>query len=344
METLLFDAEAVEENARIGAVIEAVEDAFAAYERGDATMPPKSYIDLPQYNGDFRAMPAYLDVRESGASASQRDSSRAAGAWDAAGLKWVNSHPDNPAVHDLPTVMGTMIYSDPETAFPLAIMDGTVLTKRRTGAAAAVATDHLAVEGATSLGIVGAGAQAYAQLEAIAAVRPIESVVIADRNEDRRTAFVERFSDRFDVRAGSIAEAAGCGVLSTVTPVTEPIVPREAVGERTHVNAMGADAVGKHELEDAILADAKLVIDDYEQCTHSGEINVPWSRGVLSESDLYAELGEIVLGRKAGRTEGDGVTVFDSTGLAIQDVAAAHVVYEAATRGGEGEAVSLVSV
>jgi len=86
METLLFDAEAVEENARIGAVIEAVEDAFAAYERGDATMPPKSYIDLPQYNGDFRAMPAYLDVRESGASASQRDSSRAAGAWDAAGL------------------------------------------------------------------------------------------------------------------------------------------------------------------------------------------------------------------------------------------------------------------
>ena len=328
METLLFDTEAVESAARTEDVIDAVKDAFAAYERGNAIMPAKSYIDLPRYNGDFRAMPAYLD----------------AGAWDAAGLKWVNSHPDNPATHNLPTVMGTMIYSDPETAFPLAIMDGTVLTKRRTGVAAAVATDHLAIEGAHSLGIVGAGAQAYAQLEAIAAVRPIETVVIADRNEDRQAAFVDAFDGRFGVRSGSIAEAAGCDVLSTVTPVTEPIVPREAVGEHTHVNAMGADAAGKQELEVAILRDAKLVIDDYEQCTHSGEINVPWSNGALSDADVHAELGEIVVGSAAGRTSEDGITVFDSTGLAIQDVAAAHVVYEAATDTGNGEAVSLLSV
>jgi alanine dehydrogenase len=240
--------------------------------------------------------------------------------------------------------MGTMIYSDPETAFPLAIMDGTVLTRRRTGAAAAVATDYLAIEDADSLGIVGAGVQAGAQLEAIAAVRPIETVVIADRNERKQAAFVDRYADRFDVRPGSIAEAAGCDVLSTVTPVEEPIVPRETVGEHTHVNAIGADAAGKHELDDAVLLDAKLVIDDYEQCTHSGEINVPWSQGVLSEEDLYAELGEIVLGETAGRTIEDGITVFDSTGLAIQDVAAAHVVYETAIETGGGEAVSLLAV
>jgi len=151
METLLFDTETVERTARTDAVIGAVEAAFGAYERGDAIMPPKSYVDPPRYNGDFRAMPAYLDVRGTDA-----------GEWDAAGLKWVNVHPDNPSDHDLPTVMGTMIYSDPETAFPLAIMDGTVLTKRRTGAAAAVASDHLAIEDARSLGIVGAGVQASA--------------------------------------------------------------------------------------------------------------------------------------------------------------------------------------
>jgi len=328
MQTLLFDTDSVEEHARTDAVVDAVEAAFGAYERGDVVMPAKSYVDLPRYNGDFRSMPAYLD----------------AGDWDAAGVKWVNVHPDNPGEHDLPTVMGTMIYSDPETAFPLAIMDGTVLTKQRTGAAAAVATDYLAIEGAETLGIVGAGVQAYAQLEAIASVRPIESVVIADRNEGKQAAFVEAFADRFDARAGSIAEAAGCDVLSTVTPVEEPIVPRGAVGDHTHVNAIGADAAGKHELDDDILLDAKLVIDDYEQCTHSGEINVPWSAGVLSDADLHAELGEIVAGRKEGRTPADGLTVFDSTGLAIQDIAAAHVVYEEATRSGGGETVSLLSV
>jgi alanine dehydrogenase len=328
METLLFDTGDVESAARTEDVINAVEEAFAAYERGTAIMPAKSYIDLPRYNGDFRAMPAYLD----------------AGAWDAAGLKWVNSHPDNPTAHDLPTVMGTMIYSDPETAFPLAIMDGTALTKRRTGAAAAVATDHLAIEGARSLGIIGAGAQAYAQLESIAAVRPIETVVIADRDADRQAAFVEAFDDRFAVRPGSIAEAAGCDVLSTVTPVAEPIVSREAVGEHTHINAMGADAAGKQELEAAILRDAALVVDDHEQCTHSGEVNVPWNNGVLSDGDLHAELGRVVVGEAAGRTSEDGITVFDSTGLAIQDVATAHVVYEAGTDTGDGDTVSMLSV
>ena len=328
METLLFDTEAVESAARTEEVIDAVEDAFGAYERGNAVMPAKSYIDLPRYDGDFRAMPAYLDTGE----------------WDAAGLKWVNSHPDNPAAHDLPTVMGTMVYSDPETAFPLAIMDGTALTKRRTGAAAAVATDHLAIEGADSLGIVGAGAQAYAQLEAIAAVRPIETVVVADRDPPRQTAFVETFDDRFDVRPGSVREAAGCDVLSTVTPVAEPVVPRGTVGERTHINAMGADAAGKQELDVSILREAKLLVDDYEQCTHSGEINVPWGNGALSDAELHGELGEVVVGETAGRTDGDGVTVFDSTGLAIQDVAAARVVYEAATDTGDGVAMSLLSM
>jgi len=326
METLLLDPEAVEATATYPAVIDAVEAAFGAYARGDAIMPAKTYIDLPQYDGDFRAMPAYLHV----------------GDWDAAGVKWVNAHPSNPDRHGLPSVIGTMIYSDPETALPLAIMDGTTLTRLRTGAAAAVATRHLAVEGASSLGIVGAGAQAYTQLEAVAAVRPIETVVIADVDADRQRAFVEAFEDRFDVRAGSIAEAAGCDVLSTATPVESPIVPREALGEHTHVNAMGADAPGKHELDDEILLDATLVIDDYDQCVHSGEINVPWSAGTLSDADLHGTLGEIVSGTLPGREPDTGLSVFDSTGLAIQDVAAAHAAYERATEEGVGTGFELV--
>ena len=326
MQTLLLGPDDVRDNADLRSVIDAVAAAFAADWRGDTIMPAKSYIDLPKYNGDFRSMPAYVH----------------AGDWDAAAVKWVNVHTDNPTGHDLPTVLGTLIYSDPETAFPLAVMDGTVLTRLRTGAAAAVATDHLAVADADSLGLVGAGVQSYTQLEAIASVRGIERVVIADRNEDRQQAFVDHFADRFDVRAGAIADAAACDVLSTVTPVESPIVEREWLGEHTHVNAIGADAAGKHEHDDRTVLDATVVIDDYEQCTHSGEINVPWSEGVLSDEDIYGEIGAIVAGDLAGRKPDDGLTLFDSTGLAIQDVAAAHVAYGNAREDGEGTEFTLV--
>jgi len=326
METLLLDSADVDENAQMGDVVRAVEEAFAAYEEGRTLMPAKSYVDLPKYNGDFRSMPAYMAAED----------------WDAAGVKWVNVHPDNPEKFDLPTVLGTMIYSDPETAVPLAIMDGTELTMKRTGAAAAVATDHLAVEDATSLGIVGAGVQSYTQLDAIAQVRDIQRVVVSDVRDEAVERFVDVYGDAFDVERGEISDAAHCDVVSTVTPVEDPIVGAADVGDHTHVNAMGADAEGKHELANELLLDATIVIDDFEQCTHSGEVNVPWSQGVIDADDIYGEIGEIVTGVKDGRTPEDGVTVFDSTGLAIQDVAAAHVVYEHAFENDNGTAFELI--
>jgi len=328
METLLLDADAVDAHSPIAAVVDAVEAAFAAHGRGDTVMPPKSYVDLPQYDGDFRSMPAYLDADD----------------WDAAGLKWVNSHTENRRRHGLPTVMATMCYSDPETGFPLAIMDGTTLTTKRTGAAAAVATDRLAVRDARTLGLVGAGAQSYAQLDAILTVRPIETVVVADADPDRAVAFVETVRDRVDARVGSIPEAVACDVVSTVTPVSEPIVDAADVGDHTHVNAVGADAPGKHELADDLLTAAKLVVDDREQCTHSGEINVPYGEGRLTDDDVHAELGAVVVGEATGRTDADGVTVFDSTGLAVQDVATARVVYERASAAGAGVAFDLLGL
>jgi len=324
MESLLLGPEEVRDSTQLSEIIDAVEGAFAAYARGDVQMPAKAYIDLPQYNGDGRAMPAYVSADD----------------WDAAAVKWVNVHTDNPEDHDLPTVMGTIIYSDPETAFPLALLDGTTLTRLRTGAAAAVATRHLAIEDATTLGLVGAGIQSHAQLEAIAQVRDIETVVVSDVSDEAIAAFRERYGAEYEVREGTIEEAAACPVVSTTTPVREPIV--ESVGERTHVNAMGADAAGKQELVPEILQNAKLVIDDYEQCIHSGEINVPWGKGLLDDDDIHAELGDIVVGDAEGRTDDDSVTVFDSTGLAIQDVAAAHVVYERAAEEGAGTWFSLV--
>jgi alanine dehydrogenase len=324
MESLLLGPEDVRESTQLPAVIDAIEGAFAAYARDDVQMPAKSYIDLPQYDGDFRSMPAYVGADD----------------WEAAAVKWVNSHVHNPDRHDLPTVMGTVVYSDPETAYPLALLDGTVLTRLRTGAAAAVATRHLAPADAAALGLVGAGIQSYTQLEAIAQVRDIQRVVVSDVDEAAIAAFRERYGDEYDIQTGSIEEAAACPVVSTTTPVRDPIV--ETVGERTHINAMGADAAGKQELAPDVLETAKIVIDDYEQCTHSGEINVPWGEGLLDDADIHAELGDVVTGAVEGRTADDGVTVFDSTGLAIQDVAAAHVVYERAEQEGIGTRFPLV--
>jgi alanine dehydrogenase len=309
--TTIVSSRDVEAHLDMGDLVPAVEAAFAAYENGTAQMPPKSYVDLPQYDGDFRSMPAYLETDD----------------WQAAGIKWVNVHPDNPSQFDLPTVMGTLVYTDPRSGFPLAVMDATTLTMKRTGAAAAVATDHLAVPDASTLGIVGAGVQSYSQLEAIAEVRPIDTVVVSDPDDDRLARFVEAFEDDFDVRTGPVAEAASCDVLSTVTPVESPIVSVNDLGDHTHVNAMGADAEGKQELQTEVVREATLVIDDFEQTTHSGEINVPWRTERLDRRDIDAELGEVVDHDPFGGDVRSGVTVFDSTGLAIQDLAAARVVY-----------------
>ena len=328
MPTLLLSGDDVAAKLPMPDLVAAVEGAFGAYARGDATMPAKSYIDLPQYDGDLRSMPAYVD----------------AGDWDAAAVKWVNSHPENPDRHGFPTVMGAVIYSDPETALPLAVLDGIELTQRRTGAAAAVATDYLARTDARSLGLIGAGAQAHMQLEAIATVRPIERVVVADVDEDAVASFVETYGDRFEVVGGTVEEAAACDVVSTTTPVEEPSLSRETGGPGTHVHAMGADAAGKHELDPEILLDARLVIDDYDQCVHSGEINVPYSEGVVGDGDIDAELGAVVAGDEPGRTDGEEITVFDSTGLAIQDVAAAHVAYEHASEAGVGTEFDLLGL
>ncbi|MGQ3331019.1 ornithine cyclodeaminase family protein [Halorubrum sp. FL23] len=313
MESLLLDSE-VTQSVPIEAIKDAVEETFQAYERGTVVMPPKSYIDLPQYNGDFRSMPAYVGT----------DS------WEGAAIKWGNVHPDNPSNNNLPTVIGIIIYSDPETLSPLAIMDATVLTRKRTAAAAAVATDHLAVDDAHSLGLIGAGTQSYTQFEALTQVRPINEVIVNDVDDDAVDTFIDTYPD-FAIQAGTVHEAAACDIVSTVTPAEEPIVPLNAVNPQTHINAIGADAEGKQELNTNILTEGCVFVDSFDQAIHTGEINVPWGRGDLDEDDIYGELGELVSAGDGLAIPQNELTIFDSTGLAIQDVAAAHVAYEYAT-------------
>ncbi len=317
MGTLILTRAEVESLLSMERVVETVEQAFAAYGRGEARMPAKVYLDLPEHHGDFRAMPAFL-----------------AGS---AGVKWVNSHPENPERNKLPSVMGLYILSDPATALPLAVMDATVITAYRTGAAGAVASKYLAVGEPRTLGFVGCGVQARVLLSAHRALFSGLQLKMADIDSTH----AERFARSTGGAAVTIEEAAACDIVCTSTPSRAPVVERPWVRAGTHINAMGADAPGKQELDPAILRDAQVVIDDAHQALHSGEINVPVAAGQLAESDLHGTLGEIVAGLRPGR-RGDEITVFDSTGLAIQDVAVARMVYDLARERGTGTELPLI--
>jgi alanine dehydrogenase len=300
----------------------AVEDAFRAYGQGRVNMPPKAYLTLER--GDFRAMYGELFLA--------RD--------HICGLKWVNVHPGNPA-QGLLTVMGKILLNDPDTGLEFADLDGTYITDYRTGAAGGVAARHLARPDASRLGVVGAGVQARTQVAAILKVRPIREIVVFDRHRQHSQGFAAHVTSAHGIKVRATTEAAeavaGQDIVVTTTPSRTPVVKRQWVAPGTHINAIGADAAGKQELEAAILADARVVVDDWAQASHSGEINVALSRGQLSQEQIYGSLGEIVAGRKPGRQTPEEITVFDSTGLIIQDLALALAVYQRARERGLGE-------
>ncbi|MCK9297467.1 MAG: ornithine cyclodeaminase family protein [Methanoculleus sp.] len=282
----------------------AIEAAFAEHGRGGVQMPPKVYVTFIE-NGDFRTMPAYLP------------------ALGIAGVKIVNVHPHNRA-KGLPTVMALTVIIDVETGVPEAIINATELTAMRTGAAGAIAAKYLAPRQPVTLGIVGTGRQAEAQVEATAAVLAIEEIRVWSRTEKSAETFAARYSE-YNARSVPIERACDCDVLTTTTPSTKPIVIADWVREGTHINAIGADAPGKQELDPAILERAEVFVDDPGQATHSGEVNIPISTGDYDPGRIAGTLGEVVVGKK-GRSSPDAITVFDSTGLAIQDLAIAALV------------------
>jgi alanine dehydrogenase len=211
-------------------------------------------------------------------------------------------------------------------------MDGTYITQMRTGAAGGIAAKYLSREDSKAAGFIGAGVQAESQLEALLITRPgISRIAAYDINETN----VKRFADEARTKYGfkvekttSVKEAVeATDIVVTTTPVRTPIVKAEHIRKGTHINAIGADAPGKQELETKILETARIVIDNWEQASHGGEINVALSKGIISRGNIYADLGEIVTGKKPGRESSEQITVFDSTGLAIQDIAAASYIY-----------------
>jgi alanine dehydrogenase len=297
-----FSGAAVEAAVPPERALEAVRDAFVAYARAEWTMPPKVYV--PAYPaGDFRAMPAL------GGGHSL--------------LKWVTSFPGNPR-EGLPTVMGLVLVSDASNGVLRAVLDAASVTALRTGAAAVLAAETVGRESAESAAVIGAGVNGRAAARTFLARG--RRVALWDVDESRARVVADELGA--DV-AASREEALAADVVVTVTPGREVLLGEGSLRPGQHASLMGADGPGKQEIDVRELARVHVFCDDWEQASHNGDLVHAVDAGVLSRDDV-TELGAVLTGDAAGRRSDDDVTVFDSTGLAIQDLAIALAALERA--------------
>jgi alanine dehydrogenase len=297
----VFTNEAVLEAVGTAEAIERTRAAFERHASGEWEMPAKVYLDSPPY-GDFRAMPARGD--------------------GLALLKWVTSFPHN-TERGLPVVAGAVLLSDAATGEPLAIMDCRAITWLRTGAAAAISAQALARHDARSVGVIGCGVNG-----AWAARCLVEAGFGPGVCADVRVETAERLARELGWRVGSREDAVSQDIVITMTPGDEPVILEPDPREGQHLAVLGADAHGKAEVAQGAIARCHLFCDEWEQAAGGGELAGPYSAGRVKR-DQVTELGEVLIGRSEGRRSASDITLFDSTGLAIQDLAIAQAVLEA---------------
>jgi alanine dehydrogenase len=294
--------------------VERTRIAFERYARDDWEMPAKVYLDSPPY-GDFRAMPARGD--------------------GFALLKWVTSFPGNSA-KGLPVVRGEVLLSDAETGEELAVIECSSVTSLRTGAAAAVSAQALAVDGAESVGIIGSGVNGAWAARCLAAVGYGPGVCA-----DVRPEVAQALAGELGWRAGDRAEAASQDVVVTMTPGSQLVIFASDLRSGQHLAVLGADAHGKQEVELEAIERCRLFCDEWEQARAGGELANGVEARVI-DRDLVTQLGDVLIGDGEGRRAPGEITLFDSTGLAIQDLAICQAVYERWRKGDlEAPVVSL---
>jgi ornithine cyclodeaminase/alanine dehydrogenase-like protein (mu-crystallin family) len=310
----VLDGEAVMAAVSPVVAIERVRLAFERFAAGDWVMPAKVYLDASP-NGDFRAMPA----RGEGFAT----------------LKWVTSFPGNSA-RGLPVVTGAVLMSDLESGELRAIIDCAAITSLRTGAAAALSAQVLAAPSARSVGIVGCGVNGTWAARCLAAAGYGQGVCA-----DAHPAAAEALAAELGWSAGSRAEGAAQDVVVTITPGNEPVIFESDLRDGQHIAALGADARGKAEVDLAAVAGCRLFCDEWGQASAGGELSGGFAAGAVVPEHV-TELGDVITGRAEGRRSDEEITLFDSTGLAIQDLGVAIAVYRAWRDGGvKAELVTL---
>jgi ornithine cyclodeaminase/alanine dehydrogenase len=309
---LLLSDDEISRLLSMGEAMDAVEKAFGEFAKGSVKMPARSTIMLDRYSGSISFMPSYLP--ESGALAT----------------KIISIYPRNPE-KGLPTTVAWIVVNDPETGMIEALLDGTYLTAMRTGAVTGVAARYLAPKDSRVAAVIGCGVQGKTQAMAVSEACELETIRLFDLSDERMKRFAEEMGPKLGVDvipSSSGAEAvADADVVVTATTSKNPVVYREWLGDRVHVSAIGAFYPDWRELDTATVSEAKVVVDSREAIMEeAGDILIPISEGAITEDHIHAELGELVIGNKKGRTPEDGLTVFKSVGLAIQDSSVANLV------------------
>jgi len=303
--------------------IEVVENAFKELTRGTARMPTRVGLTVFDRAGWMGVMPAYLS--EAGSLAA----------------KIVAVFEDNPSKYNLPTVLATVTLNDASTGYPLAFMEGTYITAMRTGAAGGVAAKYLARKDANAIGIFGTGVQARTQLLAVNEVREVEKVYAFDISVNQSRKFAEEMSKMIgvDIETANSPEVVvkKSEIIATATTSRTPVFDGRLLREGTHINAIGSFKPDAREIDDVAILRSKVVVDLRDATlSEAGDIVIPLKANVISETHIYAEIGEIVTGKKLGRISDDEVTLFKSVGLGVQDAAAAYLAYKKAKEAGVG--------
>ena len=309
-------------------VIDAVEAAFKELEKGTAILPQRATITLTEKAGWIGVMPAYL------------------GEMGSLSTKIVTVFERN-REKNLPTIMATVILNDPETGSPLAIMEGTFITAMRTGAVCGVATKYLAREDSKTVGIFGAGVQARTQLLAACTVREIERAFVYDKIINRAEKFASEMSKILNIpievrEPESLVKESD--IIVTATTAKTPVFDGSLVKEGTHLNVIGSFKPNVREVDEKVIKRAKIVVDQKSAALEeAGDLIIPIKKGIIKEDDIYAELGELVTGKKPGRTSDSEITLFKSVGLGIQDCAAAWLAYTRAKEKGIYKEINLLN-
>src|SRR5436853_2506210 len=304
----------------------AVEQAFMLHAQGKAT--PPGTLGIHTTGGGFHIKAGLLELGRTYFAA-----------------KTNANFPQNMQRFGLPLIQGIIVLCDGENGYPLALMDSMEITIIRTGATTGVAAKYLARPDAQIVTICGCGNQGRISLRALARVRPLTRAYAFDIDEKQAGRFAIELSQELGIDVSVVADLAKAvaesDICVTCTPSKAPFLKREYVSQGTFIAAVGADSEEKQELEPELMQSSKVVVDLLDQCATIGELHHALEQGLVTRSDVHAELGEVIAGKKAGRTSSDEVIIFDSTGMALQDVAAAAIVYEKAISSGRGMVVNL---
>ena len=313
--TLLLTGHDVRRLLSLDECIAAVEAAFRLHGEGKTAQP--GVLGVHVANGGFHIKAGVLEMTRPYLAAK------------------VNANvPGNGSRFGLPTIQGVIVLADAENGCPLAVLDSVEITALRTAAATAVAAKYLARKNSRVATVCGCGVQGAFQLRALSRVVQLEKAYVCDSDSGKAVRFARQLADDLGIEITAVADLGiavrQCDVCITCTTSRRYFLKRNDVKPGTFVAAVGADNPEKQEIEPALMADAKIVTDVLEQCATIGDLHHALQAGAVTMADVHAELGEVVAGKKAGRTSEDEVIVFDSTGMALEDVAATAIVYEKA--------------